>query len=346
MLCRKNVGRLDRKFFYRTLSLCLTLLVIFVFLRPNATKADDTPLPQRIFTIPYTPLPGWQVPLVSVRLDRKIVCTFLVDTGSNGDLLTDVLVRQLKLVPQPAIKNGRPYLFNGEASRYVLASSYEVGTLTISQPHFLVVERKRLLSALGQSPLSQPVDGLISSDNLSRFSVFFDCPNRRIALWYPSGLADADIRKAGFDPSHPVPLTTPPDDVLYSLTAHFQNGKEEGDEKLLLDTGASFTAISSSLARKLKLTPDPKDVTTQLLSGSFSVRKARVPLLTIGNLTAKNVEVVYPSDPKDNKPTVLGMGFLSQYRFLIDYHSSRLFLAEGRAIEAGSVNAENSHVSN
>ena len=296
--------------------------------------ADDPKPAQQVFTVPYTPLKGWQVPLVGTRLDKKLLCTFLVDTGSNNDILTDTVAQQLGLVPKPAVRDGKPFKLNGKQAQYVIATSNEIGPLPLLHPLFLVLDQKQFLAPLG---FSAPVQGLISGNDLSEFSVLFDCPVHQIKFWHPGSLPDADIRAAGFDPSQSIPLTIEQDDVLCYLNARFQNGTESGEEKMLVDTGADYTSISYALAQRLKLKPDKDKITTQVLSGPLRVRRATVPLLTIGGITAKNVEVVYPSDPsgpnepKDRSATTLGMRFLSQYRFLIDYGSKRLFLAAAKS---------------
>ncbi len=324
------------KTFHKYLSgfaLCASVFAL-VGCPQKQARADDPKPAQQVFIVPYTPLKGWQVPLVGTRLDKKLLCTFLVDTGSNNDIMTDKVAQQLGLVPKPAVRDGKPFKLNGKQAQYVIPASNEIGPLRLLHPLFLVIDQKQFLAPLD---LSAPVQGLISGNNLSEFSVLFDCPVHQIKLWYPGSLPDADIRAAGFDPSQSIPLTIEQDDVLCYLNARFQNGKESGEEKMLVDTGADYTVISSALAQRLKLKPDKEEIDSQVLSGPLRLRRAIVPILTIGGITAKNVEVVYasdtsggPNEPKGKSAVKLGMHFLSQYRFLIDYGSKRLFLAAAK----------------
>ena len=91
---------------------------------------------------------------------------------------------------------------------------------------------------------------------------------------------------------------------------------------MLLDTGATYTAIPMRVAKNLGVPVDPKQTTRILTAkGSFE----RVPLLrldrvqTLG-LISEDVEAVIINMPaKTGLDGLLGGSYLRDYRVLIDY---------------------------
>ena len=103
------------------------------------------------------------------------------------------------------------------------------------------------------------------------------------------------------------------------------------DTKLLLDTGASSTAINRDVYRRLQ-----RFNRLQML-GLFDVNTAggpiRAPLvriesLTLGHYTLKDVGVlVLPRTFSGNNDGLLGMNVLKQFRFQLDQDKAELVLA-------------------
>lgn len=101
-----------------------------------------------------------------------------------------------------------------------------------------------------------------------------------------------------------------------------------GPYEFLLDTGTNTTLVTVEFARQLRLRPiDRIELVT--VAGSQIVPRARLESLTIGATTAKNVEALF-SDLREVRAVnpeicgVLGMNFLAQFNYLINYRERRI----------------------
>jgi predicted aspartyl protease len=109
------------------------------------------------------------------------------------------------------------------------------------------------------------------------------------------------------------------------------NGR--GPYSFLVDTGATVTIVSTSLARRLRLTPLPVAVQGIGAGGSFSTR-AYVASVSVGDAQQDRV-VVGTFDLTQINAAVgsidglLGYDFLKAYRVTIDYPGRRLCLDPG-----------------
>ncbi len=110
-----------------------------------------------------------------------------------------------------------------------------------------------------------------------------------------------------------------------------------GPYEFLLDTGSNTTLIHTEFARELRLRPvDRVELVT--VSGSQVVPRAQLESLAIGAKAAKNLEALF-SDLREIRAVnpkirgALGMNFLAQFNFLIDYRERRIEFEDGDELE-------------
>jgi len=104
----------------------------------------------------------------------------------------------------------------------------------------------------------------------------------------------------------------------------------QGPFTFFVDTGATVSIVSSSLARRLRLAPLPANVEGIGAGGRFSTR-ASVASISVGDLRQDRVLVATYDLTQINAavgPTDGGLGynFLKAYRVTIDYPGKRLCL--------------------
>lgn len=108
--------------------------------------------------------------------------------------------------------------------------------------------------------------------------------------------------------------------VLVPVTLSFRN--ETVQARLLLDTGASVTAISPQLANRLGIRPEHTSRTTgRVADGSFiTAYNTVVDYMQVGPKTKQSVEVaVLPMNgPAMGFDGLLGMNFLGDFRYHVN----------------------------
>jgi aspartyl protease family protein len=84
------------------------------------------------------------------------------------------------------------------------------------------------------------------------------------------------------------------------------------DRRMLIDSGATITALSASSAReaKVEISSGLAPVVLQTANGAAPARAGRVEELRIGNIVARNLRIV--TSPGLGEMDVLGMNFLSR----------------------------------
>ena len=153
----------------------------------------------------------------------------------------------------------------------------------------------------------------------------------RIAFWGAILLLVVGVveQRSLFDPdlariTHFLKLDRPDDQqvsgkelrIPMSRDGHFWvrariNGVER---KLLVDSGATITALSVDTAQAAGLEPEksPFPIILKTANGAVSARTARVETLRIGNVIARNLPVVV--SPAFGDTEVIGMNFLSKLK--------------------------------
>jgi aspartyl protease family protein len=88
----------------------------------------------------------------------------------------------------------------------------------------------------------------------------------------------------------------------------------ETEQRMLVDSGATVTALSSNAARAMRLQVETPlfPVVLQTANGSINAQTAVIPELRIGNVLARDLPVVV--SPAFGEMNVVGMNFLSRLK--------------------------------
>jgi aspartyl protease family protein len=100
------------------------------------------------------------------------------------------------------------------------------------------------------------------------------------------------------------------DDGHYWITARL-NGTRL---RLMVDTGATVTAISQGVADAAGVGPDPlrPEARVETANGTVSADPARIDSLRFGSIAARDLDVIVL--PGEDGPNVLGMNFLTRLK--------------------------------
>jgi predicted aspartyl protease len=113
----------------------------------------------------------------------------------------------------------------------------------------------------------------------------------------------------------------------------FINGR--GPFRLVLDTGASVSAITAPVAQALGLVPEPSRVVlVQGVAGSAIVPTVAANSLTVGDLDTASVTLPVIADALGGAEGVLGTAGLSDKRIDIDFQHDRITIAHSRGQHA------------
>ncbi len=109
--------------------------------------------------------------------------------------------------------------------------------------------------------------------------------------------------------------------------------------KMVFDTGAGLTTISSVLAKKIGLKPRPNDAPIKLKTADGTVvdgKQMTIPSVRVGKFTIANVEcAVMPADKGDVDP-LLGQSFLKHFKVDFSPETGKLSLKRVDTAEADS----------
>ncbi len=118
------------------------------------------------------------------------------------------------------------------------------------------------------------------------------------------------------------------------------NGKKKEPVKMVFDTGAGLTTISSKLADSLGLKAKPTDepITLKIADGSeIKGKKLVIPFVRVGKFTIANVEcAVMPAEKLDVDP-LLGQTFFKHFKVEFSPEAGRLSL---KKLDTGDAEAE------
>ncbi len=84
--------------------------------------------------------------------------------------------------------------------------------------------------------------------------------------------------------------------------------------RLMVDTGATVTALSSDVAEAAGITPDPlrPDAMVETANGTVTAAPARIDELRFGSIAARDLDAIVM--PGQGGPNVLGMNFLTRLK--------------------------------
>lgn len=103
---------------------------------------------------------------------------------------------------------------------------------------------------------------------------------------------------------------------------------EAGACEFLLDTGSNTTVLDKGFVHQLGLQPIDR-VQLVTTAGTKIVKRAKLAQLSLGERTARNLEVIF-TDLREVRAVlpkvkgILGQNFLSQFNYLIDYSNHRI----------------------
>lgn len=104
----------------------------------------------------------------------------------------------------------------------------------------------------------------------------------------------------------------------------------QGPYRFLIDTGADRTAISSTLARQLRL-DGRKDVRLHSVTGVSAIETANVPLLDITAKKVRNVDAALLESEHMGADGILGLDSLRSQRVLFDFKNQLLTVVPAEA---------------
>lgn len=297
----------------------------------------DTGAPARTsYTFPFSTLP-YGAPAVQVKVNDKIMGTFLIDTGASANMITDTMAAKLGLKPQVLPLGRGPVFPGGKPAAFVSPLKLQIGPLTTGGGAAVVVPAAKLASSPGGG-----VDGVLSMQALRYFALDIDFAQRQITMWYPNGLTDAAVKQAGFGGVSAVPLVPNiPDAILYdpakaaasvdaywsllySVPVQVGDGVRVSRQNLVLDTGSGVTIFPSGVSASLRLKRSGSLETPDLMNGIQAVDYAEAPLLQLGDVRLLNRTVGIITKGRDSP--VLGVDVLSGYRVLMDFGAKRMYL--------------------
>lgn len=119
-----------------------------------------------------------------------------------------------------------------------------------------------------------------------------------------------------------LPTTIPfdPNEPLIELPVRLQHLDQELFTNFVLDTGATYTVIDSSLANYLKLIPlESKQVEINTASGVETAALAYLDSISIRDLVVEDTPVIITDLPESSGVAgLLGLSFIRQFKLTIE----------------------------
>jgi predicted aspartyl protease len=264
-------------------------------------------------------LAGGAQPLIvlPVVVNDRGPFAFILDTGASLCIVTRSLASEVGIV---ALATQQGYGGGGQLSLGV--GSADSIALGHARAHGVRVgitdELLRIAATIGAR-----VDGALGYEFLCAFRLTLDYMSQTLELAQVSSSTEVSDELGPALPFRLAHSSKP----LILLDAYVD---ELGPFNFVLDTGASTTAVSPSLASRLnvRLSAIP-DATGG--GGSIKASSARIRSLRVGSNTAYEVAVavtdaldVVSSAVGQKLDGILGYNFLRLYRVLIDFPNSRL----------------------
>ncbi len=257
---------------------------------------------------------------------------FTLDTGAGMTVISKALADQLGLEPYEGIKakasgvGGNPV-----PVKSAMVQKLQLGLETFVDKEVVVIDLGQTLGAGCLTP------GVIGHDILKDYILHVDYHALTVIFEEPQ---DSTVEET--DGIEWIPFQYVKDTHLMRVPVHI-NG--QGPFELILDTGASGTVITPSLANELGITDDqPQNIAEQnniqaqgcsqgVCTGPIGVATGygtTLKQLSVGTATQENVSVgvidLNVVSPRGGKIDfgVLGYPFLKNYTLIIDYPKNRV----------------------
>lgn len=333
---------------------CLRALLLLALMLAAGVKlsaAPDTPVQARVsYTLPFI-LTFSSGPIVQVMVNDKITGTFLVDTGSSANIITDVMVAKLGLTPVPFVQGKYPFLLDGKKAMMVTDLNLKIGQLTLQGSAYPVIDAKTLRASVGVS-----VDGIISMQALRYFAMDVDFSHNQMILTFPGGLTESEIKALGFSGACVVPLMPNIDGtafdpakeaassdsywrLVYSVPVQISDGVHTIQQNSIVDTGAKETFFPAEISKSLKLDVNQVVENAQSIEGKDrSYNTVIAPRLGLGSIRLSHHTVnVYLKEGKSSSS--LGLDVLGSYHILMDFEAKKMFLQPNSSMPVITIKA-------
>ncbi|MEO0949364.1 MAG: retropepsin-like aspartic protease, partial [Cyanobacteria bacterium J06641_5] len=223
---------------------------------------------------------------------------FLLDTGASNSLLEATALARLDLAGTPVPPQLLEYLVVGDECDRLQAQIVNLPAISVQTAQVSGITS----IGLAQSPVfdTTEADGVLGLDFLQGFDTTIDPAARQLHLAPPSG---------------PNPDAIPLEGRLgVMVTAVYVNG--QGPYQFLLDTGASRSVISPTVARSAQI-PTGSPVEIQGFCGPETGSQARLDRLRIEDFAATDLDaLILESEVLQllGVDGIVGQNFLSRYR--------------------------------
>jgi predicted aspartyl protease len=257
--------------------------------------------------------------LARVRIGDIDNLTFLVDTGSSCGVVSDALADRLGVKPKlaaelsPRLANlGFP--FTKEAQAVLIRDMLIYPDVpVINEVPYMVMSAESLRGLTGR-----PVDGILGMNSFMSVIALFDFKAKRIKVWYPAVLSEAEVMAEGMAGALELPAE------YIGTTVSVRVGLGNGQVvSLVVDTGANTSGISPAMAKEAGAIPSGERK-ARTAGGEVTMLETRIPSLTIGPLELQNVTVYYPKAESAGVRPHIGMDVWSKGKLLFDAPHSRL----------------------
>ena len=307
------------------LRLRILLLALAMAGAPLSAALADASWPQecklhRVASFPMTRVGDRVTVPVTVNGVEK---NFLVDTGGYVTSISEDTATALKLESHPIVFTRIQDAGGKEATKYVYAGSFKLGSMEARKFDLMVDEVK-----------NSHIDGTLAPDLLRNFDVEFDFAGMTMNLFRPH---PCDGKAAYWTQAFiAIPL-----EVTKSGHTRVDVTLDGEDMDAILDTGAVASIMTFGSARRFfSLHPDSTGVIKagQLGGAQGSVNDAyRYPFksLTMGEVAVSNPRLLLADAPSiladEHVSLILGMSEMRFLHLYFAYHERKLYISAVQA---------------
>lgn len=257
-------------------------------------------------------------PTVDTFVNGKGPLPFILDTGASKSVVYRSLTALTGLQAKP-----------NQSKRIITATGYK-RVLVYPVEDFYVLGRTLSVEETVALPdiIGSDAKGLIGVDMLAGLALYLDMKEGAAAIMSPERAA-VNYSDWGYIQGRPVAYGSLALEVTISGI----------DVPVIVDTGASDTVMNTAGMRAVTR-GDNNGITQEIIRASISggqqttFTSLRVPNFNIGSYAAENMRLVVSDIPiftllgaKDVPAIILGIDFLEEQPFVIDFKNWRLYLS-------------------